>query len=40
MSSISGVRQSGFRLGKATRVHLRWRDGVNRFVVVGLARDE
>lgn len=26
--------------GKAARVHLRWRDGERRFVVVGLERDE
>jgi len=25
---------------EATRVHLRWRDAVNRFVVAGLERDE
>jgi hypothetical protein len=27
-------------VGRAARVHLRWRDGIGRFVVVGLERDE
>ncbi len=30
----------GTRVGKATRVHLRWRAGERRFVVVGMERDE
>jgi len=27
-------------VGKASRIHLRWRDRERRFVVVGLERDE
>ncbi len=34
------VGQSATTIGKAARVHLRWRDAEQRFVVVGLERDE
>jgi hypothetical protein len=37
---VGPAGREGVHVGKATRVHLRWRDGVNRFVVVGLERDE
>jgi len=37
---VGTAGREGVHLGKATRVHLRWRDSVNRFVVAGLERDE
>ena len=37
---VGAAGREGVHVGKATRVHLRWREGVNRFVVVGLERDE
>jgi hypothetical protein len=35
-----GAGHPGTQIGKASRVHLRWRDGQRRFAVVGLERDE
>jgi hypothetical protein len=35
-----GAGHPGTSIGKATRVHLRWRGGERRFAVVGLERDE
>jgi hypothetical protein len=32
--------QGAATIGKAARVHLRWREAEHRFVVVGLERDE
>ena len=37
---VGAAGHEGVHVGKATRVHLRWRDGIGRFVVVGLERDE
>ena len=37
---VGAAGHEGVHIGKATRVHLRWRDGLGRFVVVGLERDE
>ncbi len=37
---IGPAGHEGVHIGKATRVHLRWRDSIGRFVVVGLERDE
>jgi hypothetical protein len=32
--------RAGTNVSKAARLHLRWRDGDRRFVLVGLERDE
>ncbi len=37
---VGGAGRAGEAIGKAARIHLRWRDGEARFVVVGLERDE
>jgi len=37
---VGAAGPEGVHIGKATRVHLRWRDALNRFVVAGLERDE
>jgi hypothetical protein len=37
---VGAAGQEGVHVAKATRVHLRWRDGIGRFVIVGLERDE
>jgi hypothetical protein len=37
---IGPAGHEGVHVTKAARVHLRWRDGVRRFVVVGIERDE
>jgi hypothetical protein len=39
-SPIGVAGQGASGVTKASRVHLRWRDGSRRFVVVGLERDE
>jgi hypothetical protein len=37
---VGAAGHEGVHVGKATRVHLRWRASIGRFVVVGLERDE
>ena len=37
---VGAAGHEGVHIGKATRVHLRWRESADRFVVVGLERDE
>jgi len=37
---VGAAGREGNHVAKAARVHLRWRDGEGRFVVVGLERDE
>ena len=37
---IAPANPAGSHVTKATRVHLRWREGEERFVMVGLERDE
>jgi hypothetical protein len=37
---VGPAGREGVHVGKATRVHLRWRESLARFVVVGLERDE
>ena len=37
---VGAAGHEGVHLGKAAHVHLRWRDSIDRFVVVGLERDE
>jgi hypothetical protein len=37
---VGPAGREGVHVGKATRVHLRWRDSIGGFVIVGLERDE
>jgi hypothetical protein len=37
---VGAAGREGVHVGKAAQVHLRWRESIGRFVIVGLERDE